>query len=342
MMQKPEYEQPDGEGFFGHFGGSFISETLAQMVEELHAAYQRYHDDPDFIAEFEEDLADYVGRPSPVCYARRLSEETDGAHIYLKREDLNHPGAHKINNAIGQAMLARCMGKRRIIAETGAGQHGVHRDDLRQGIGLPQVFDQVRRFRESDTDTPVVLMGYANPIERYDLLRQSGAFAEGAASAGVDDVLVDYPSEVSGELATQLRRHDIDRIFLLAPTSTERRIRQIADRTSGYVYCVSIKGITGAKTLDSSQVRDTLARVRRHVRIPVGVGFGIRDACMARDVAQVADAVVIGSWLIESLADKPAAEALEAASDLIRDVLHQMDLDAPEPDHAFKPEHLKT
>lgn len=125
MTQTLKYDQPDAEGFFGHFGGSFISETLTQTVEELHAAYQRYRDDPDFIAEFEEELADYVGRPSPVYYARRLSEETGGARIFLKREDLNHTGAHKINNVIGQAMLARRMGKRRIIAETGAGQHGV-------------------------------------------------------------------------------------------------------------------------------------------------------------------------------------------------------------------------
>ena len=125
MMRKSIYDQPDAEGFFGRFGGSFISETLAQAVEELQAAYLRYRDDPAFIAEFEEELADYVGRPSPVYYARRLSEETGGARIFLKREDLNHTGAHKINNVIGQAMLARRTGKRRIIAETGAGQHGV-------------------------------------------------------------------------------------------------------------------------------------------------------------------------------------------------------------------------
>jgi len=125
VTQKPKYDQPDADGFFGRFGGSFISATLDQAVEALQAAYRRYRDDPDFIAEFEEELADYVGRPSPVYYARRLSEETGGAHIFLKREDLNHTGAHKINNVIGQAMLARRMGKRRIIAETGAGQHGV-------------------------------------------------------------------------------------------------------------------------------------------------------------------------------------------------------------------------
>jgi tryptophan synthase beta chain len=125
MTVTPTYQQPDTEGFFGRFGGSFISETLAQAVEELVAAWQRYRDDPAFIAEYEEELADYVGRPSPIYYARRLSEETGGARILLKREDLNHTGAHKINNVIGQAMLARRMGKRRIIAETGAGQHGV-------------------------------------------------------------------------------------------------------------------------------------------------------------------------------------------------------------------------
>lgn len=96
MTQKTEYDQPDTEGFFGRFGGSFISEALSQTVEELHTAYQRYRDDPAFIAEFEEELADYVGRPSPVYYARRLSEETGGAHIFLKREDLNHAVAHAI------------------------------------------------------------------------------------------------------------------------------------------------------------------------------------------------------------------------------------------------------
>lgn len=125
MTSTLKYDHPNAEGFFGRFGGSFISETLARAVEELVAAYQRYRGDPAFIAEYEEELADYVGRPSPVYYARRLSEETGGAHIFLKREDLNHTGAHKINNVIGQAMLARRMGKRRIIAETGAGQHGV-------------------------------------------------------------------------------------------------------------------------------------------------------------------------------------------------------------------------
>lgn len=132
--------------------------------------------------------------------------------------------------------------------------------------------------------------------------------------------MVDYPPEVSGDLAAQLRRHRIDLIFLLVPTSTERRIRQVAECASGYVYCVSIKGITGARTLDAEQVRETLARIQRHVRIQVGVGFGVGDAGTAREIARLADAVVIGSWLIERLGGKPAADALAAARDLIRDV----------------------
>ena len=120
-----EYHQPDASGHFGRYGGSFVSETLTYAISELRAAYAQYQHDPDFIAEFKSELAHYVGRPSPVYHAARTSRELGGAQIYLKREDLNHTGAHKINNVIGQAMLARRMGKPRIIAETGAGQHGV-------------------------------------------------------------------------------------------------------------------------------------------------------------------------------------------------------------------------
>jgi len=120
-----DYHQPDSRGHFGPYGGSFVSETLTHATDELRAAYARYQNDPEFIAEFQRDLVHYVGRPSPVYHAERMSREIGGAQIYLKREDLNHTGAHKINNVIGQAMLARRMGKPRIIAETGAGQHGV-------------------------------------------------------------------------------------------------------------------------------------------------------------------------------------------------------------------------
>ncbi|MFT3814122.1 MAG: tryptophan synthase subunit beta [Acidovorax sp.] len=119
------YQQPDAAGHFGPYGGSFASETLTHALTELREAYARYQNDPEFLAEFQDELAHFVGRPSPVYHAARTSREMGGAQIYLKREDLNHTGAHKINNVIGQAMLAKRMGKPRIIAETGAGQHGV-------------------------------------------------------------------------------------------------------------------------------------------------------------------------------------------------------------------------
>ena len=119
------YQQPDPRGHFGIYGGSFVSETLTYAINELKAAYARYRHDPAFVAEFNYELAHFVGRPSPVYHAARMSREQGGAQIFLKREDLNHTGAHKINNTIGQAMLAKRMGKPRVIAETGAGQHGV-------------------------------------------------------------------------------------------------------------------------------------------------------------------------------------------------------------------------
>ncbi|MBA2673759.1 tryptophan synthase subunit beta [Ramlibacter sp.] len=121
----PSYQQPDSSGHFGPYGGSFVSETLTHAINELRAAYARYQHDPEFLAEFAFELKHFVGRPSPVYHAQRMSREQGGAQIFLKREDLNHTGAHKINNVIGQAMLARRMAKPRVIAETGAGQHGV-------------------------------------------------------------------------------------------------------------------------------------------------------------------------------------------------------------------------
>ena len=120
-----DYQQPDARGHFGLYGGSFVSETLTHAIHELREAYARYQHDPEFLAEFRRELAHFVGRPSPVYHAVRTSREQGGAQIFLKREDLNHTGAHKVNNTIGQAMLAKRMGKPRVIAETGAGQHGV-------------------------------------------------------------------------------------------------------------------------------------------------------------------------------------------------------------------------
>jgi tryptophan synthase beta chain len=119
------YDLPDARGHFGPYGGIFVSETLMHALEELREAYQHYKDDPVFVAEFKDELKHFVGRPSPIYHARRWSEQLGGAQIYFKREDLNHTGAHKVNNTIGQALLARRMGKPRVIAETGAGQHGV-------------------------------------------------------------------------------------------------------------------------------------------------------------------------------------------------------------------------
>jgi len=120
-----QYDQPDARGHFGIYGGSFVAETLSHALDELHQAYDRYRDDAEFLAEFRRELKHFVGRPSPVYHAARMSREMGGAQIFLKREDLNHTGAHKINNVIGQALLAKRMGKPRVIAETGAGQHGV-------------------------------------------------------------------------------------------------------------------------------------------------------------------------------------------------------------------------
>ncbi len=130
------YDQPDSKGHFGPYGGSFASETLTQALHELQEAYAHYSKDPEFIAEFEYELKHFVGRPSPIYHAKRWSEMLGGAQIYFKREDLNHTGAHKINNVIGQALLARRMGKTRIIAETGAGQHGVATATICARFGL--------------------------------------------------------------------------------------------------------------------------------------------------------------------------------------------------------------
>ncbi len=130
------YEMPDKKGHFGPYGGIFVAETLMPAVTELNEAYQHYMKDPDFIAELDADLKHYVGRPSPLYYAERWSKELGGAQIYLKREDLNHTGAHKVNNTVGQALLAKRMGKTRIIAETGAGQHGVATATVAARLGL--------------------------------------------------------------------------------------------------------------------------------------------------------------------------------------------------------------
>lgn len=130
------YDMPDERGHFGPYGGIFVAETLIEALEELRVMYERYRHDPEFLAEFAYDLKHFVGRPSPVYYAERLTKKVGGAQIYLKREDLNHTGAHKVNNTIGQALLAKRMGKPRVIAETGAGQHGVATATIAARLGL--------------------------------------------------------------------------------------------------------------------------------------------------------------------------------------------------------------
>ena len=166
---------------------------------------------------------------------------------------------------------------------------------LAQGVTLRKVLDLVAQFRKRNVRTPIVLMGYANPIEAMG----TSSFAERARDAGVDGVIVvDYPPEEAGEFAELLRARDIAPIFLIAPTTPETRIAQVARLAAGYVYYVSLKGVTGASHLDTEDVARKLAQIRRHLRLPVGVGFGIRDAASARAIAAHADAVVIGSRLI--------------------------------------------
>jgi len=181
---------------------------------------------------------------------------------------------------------------------------------LAQHVSLGDVLDVVARFRRGDTVTPVVLMGYANPIEAMGL----PAFAKRAQDAGVDGVLVvDYPPEEAADFANAMDAHGLAPIFLLAPTTPEPRIAEVARFARGYVYYVSLKGVTGASHIDTSEVARKLAEIRRHVTIPVGVGFGIRDPQSALAVAAHADAVVIGSRIIQEIESGPASEAASRA-----------------------------
>jgi tryptophan synthase alpha chain len=197
---------------------------------------------------------------------------------------------------------------------------------LARGIGMAQVLDLVRRFRELDDRTPIVLMGYANPIERFDQRHGSGAFVARAAQAGVDGVLVvDYPPEECEAFAASLKAVGLDLIFMLAPTSTDARIREVARMASGYVYYVALKGVTGAGHLDTAEVARAMPRIKAHVRLPVGVGFGIRDAASAREVARVADAVVIGSRLVQILEAEARENAASAGRDFIAGIRAALD-----------------
>lgn len=185
---------------------------------------------------------------------------------------------------------------------------------IAQGVGLKDVLKVVAEFRQTDQQTPIVLMGYANPIERMG----QETFVKQAAQAGVDGVLVvDYPPEEAAQFVDLLDKHDMAPIFLLAPTSTDERIAAVGKMARGYVYYVSLRGVTGAGHLNTDEVASQLAKIRKHVSIPVGVGFGISDAQSASRVAEVADAVVIGSKLIDVMnkasSELPVEQQTEAA-----------------------------
>lgn len=187
---------------------------------------------------------------------------------------------------------------------------------IAQGVGLKHVLTMVAEFRQQDSTTPIVLMGYANPIENMG----QQAFAEQAERAGVDGLLtVDYPPEEIDDFVGLLNKHHIAPIFLLAPTSTETRIRAVGKIARGYVYYVSLNGVTGAGHLDTADVAMRLKGIRKHVALPVGVGFGISDSKSAQSISLVADAVVIGSKLIDTMtkaaAGLPVAQQSQAAID---------------------------
>jgi tryptophan synthase alpha chain len=193
---------------------------------------------------------------------------------------------------------------------------------LKNGVGLNGVIDYVRQFRTANQATPVVLMGYANPVEHMGLR----VFSERARMAGVDGVLiVDYPPEESTEVLQVLDEAGIDSIYLLSPTSTPERVRLVADSARGYIYYVSLKGVTGAANIDTTEVQAMIAAIKRQTSLPVGVGFGIRDGKTAKKIAEFADAIVIGSRIIQELETATAGAALEQVRVLVSGIRHAMD-----------------
>lgn len=190
------------------------------------------------------------------------------------------------------------------------------------GIGMKDVLGYVRQFREKNQHTPVVLMGYANPIERMG----PSEFIRQAKEAGADGaIVVDYPPEECEEFAAEMKENDLDLIFLLAPTSTTQRIQQVARHGSGFSYYVSLKGVTGAGGIDTADVARRVAAIREHVKLPIGVGFGIRDAATAKSVAQVADAVVIGSRIIQELENTPREQGPAAVRAFVAGIREALD-----------------
>ena len=196
---------------------------------------------------------------------------------------------------------------------------------IKNGVGLKNVLQYVTEFRRSDATTPVVLMGYANPIEcmGYEV------FAKTAKASGVDGVLVvDYPSEEGGALFEHLAKQELDPIFLLAPTSTPARIASVGKVARGYVYYVSLKGVTGAANIDLDEVATKLPPIKAATNLPVGVGFGIRDAATAKAVAGIADAVVIGSRIIQEIEQSSHTNVMENVSRFLSEIRVAMDSNA--------------
>jgi tryptophan synthase alpha chain len=193
---------------------------------------------------------------------------------------------------------------------------------LRHGVGLADVLHLVVEFRKQDDKTPIVLMGYANPIEAMG----TGKFVAAARQAGVDGVIVvDYPPEECEEFSALAKKNGIDPIFLLAPTSTDKRIQDVGRCGSGYLYYVSLRGITGAANIDVSEVAARIPKIRAATKLPIGVGFGIRDAESARRIAQSADAVVIGSRLIEVIEAAGPQDAAQKVKEFLVPIRKALD-----------------
>ena len=193
---------------------------------------------------------------------------------------------------------------------------------LRQGVGLGDVLGMVRDFRHHNSQTPLVLMGYANPIEAMGVEK----FVRSAKDAGVDGVIVvDYPPEECTQFAELAKANGIDPIFLLAPTSTDQRIREVARVGSGYLYYVSLRGVTGAGHIDLADVAAHIPKIRAATQLPIGVGFGIRDADSARRVAQTADAVIIGSRVIQEIEAAGPEHAVARVQAFLRPIRKALD-----------------
>ena len=188
---------------------------------------------------------------------------------------------------------------------------------LKKGVTLRSVLALVAEFRKQDANTPVVLMGYGNPIEAMGW----DVFAQRCAEVGVDGVLtVDFPPEESHDAFEHLQRHNIAPIFLLAPTTNEARIQQVAKLARGYVYYVSLKGVTGSGSIDLSAIEEKMPQLRKHIKLPIGVGFGIRDAATAKAVAKLCDGVVVGSRIVQEIEDSTAQNVVENVGRLVKEL----------------------